>query len=316
MTRGAIFDAGRIMQLCRCDSVKFNLGLSGAASMLAAVSVPPSWLRLAASLFAFAVGTAFVNAAEMRADPSHGSTGVVLEGKIEAGDFERFKSYIFKSHNAFEIYLASPGGNLGEAIKIGLLVRRLKLSTVVPSKALTNQSRLLIVARHNLNTPKTDYMCSSACFFIFIAGIHRSADDHGVPILGIHKPSVLSGDLTKNDSEQEAVANNRVRLDIEKYLKAMGVPAKYAENMYSVPFKNARWIRYDEFEADFDGFIPELGQLVKAECNDRSDGSTEVQCEREIQEQLAVEGYGDALRKQNNDIPNTVPSEIPVPLQK
>jgi hypothetical protein len=35
-----------------------------------------------------------------------------LEGTIEAGDFEKFKSFILNSGNAVEVYLASPAGDL------------------------------------------------------------------------------------------------------------------------------------------------------------------------------------------------------------
>jgi hypothetical protein len=83
-----------------------------------------------------------VSAAEIRTDPAFygGAAGAVLEGAIRAGDFERFKNFILEGGNAFQIYLASPGGDLAEAMKIGLLVRLLKLSTVVPGKPLTNQA--------------------------------------------------------------------------------------------------------------------------------------------------------------------------------
>jgi hypothetical protein len=113
--------------------------------------------RSAAVFAACVLGPATVVAAEIRVDPSRAAAaGAVLEGKIEAGDFDKFKSFILNGDNAVEIYLASPGGDLAEALKIGLLVRTLKLSTVVPSKALTNQNRDLAAALHNLKDPKAN----------------------------------------------------------------------------------------------------------------------------------------------------------------
>ena len=99
----------------------------------------------------------------------YGGGCAVLEGKIDAGDFDKFKSFLLNGNNPVEIYLASPGGVLADAMKIGLLIRTLKLSMVVPGKALTNQSRELAAARHDLKDPKADYMCASACFFVFVA---------------------------------------------------------------------------------------------------------------------------------------------------
>jgi hypothetical protein len=38
----------------------------------------------------------------------------------------------------------------------------------------------------------------------------------------------------------------------------MDVPAKYAEVMYSTPKNVVRWIRNDDFKADFAGFLPTI----------------------------------------------------------
>jgi hypothetical protein len=217
--------------------------------------------RSAAVFVACLLGFATAGAAEIRADPSSASVkGAVLEGKIEAGDFEKFKNFILDGEKTTQIYLASPGGDLNEAMKIGLLVRALKLWTVVPSKALTSQNYDLVVARHNLKDPKANYLCASACFFMFVAGVHRSSDDLGPPILGIHRPFLAKSDLSGLDIGQTAAAADRARATVENYLKLMGVPSKYAEDMYSVPKGRIRWIRYDEFQADFSGFISENGR--------------------------------------------------------
>ena len=214
-----------------------------------------------------------VSAAEIRTDPaSHGvAVGAVLEGAIQAGDFEKFKNFILNDGNVFQIYLASPGGDLAEAMKIGLLVRVLNLSTVVPGKPLTNQAFELAAAEHGLANPKADYQCASACFFIFVAAVHRSHDDHGPALLGIHRPSLTADTLKRLSADQAITANGQSRTMVENYLKAMGIPAKYAEMMYSDPGHRIRWIRNDEFEADLDGFIPQLRDWAGARCDRRSD---------------------------------------------
>jgi hypothetical protein len=228
-----------------------------------------------------------------------------LEGKIEAGDFDKFKNFILNGDNAVEIYLASPGGDLAEAMRIGVLVRLLKLSTVIPSKSLTNQNRELAVARLNLKDPKADYMCASACFFVFVSGIHRRSDELGPAILGIHRPSLSTASLQRLNFDQAAAADNRTRTAVENYLKVMDVPAKYAENMYSVPKGKIQWIRNDEFAADFGGFIPELRDWVDARCHNRNDMDKKNggDCEKKAQVELAQRAYGDALARQQGKIP-------------
>jgi hypothetical protein len=67
-------------------------------------------------------------------------SAIILEGTIVPGDYDKFRKLInencpSKSWNLLcpsVIYLASPGGNVTEAIKIGRLVRMLRLGIEVP----------------------------------------------------------------------------------------------------------------------------------------------------------------------------------------
>jgi hypothetical protein len=101
--------------------------------------------------------SATASAADIHQDSSVAAgMGAVLEGKIEAGDFDKFKKFVLENDKVVEIYLASPGGNLNEALKIGILIRTLQLSTIVPSRTLTNHARELAVAQHDLRQPKAN----------------------------------------------------------------------------------------------------------------------------------------------------------------
>jgi hypothetical protein len=260
--------------------------------------------RLVAVFALCGLGSATLDAAEIRIDPSRGeAAAAVLEGKIVAGDFDNLLKFIASGHRPVQIYLASPGGNLVEAIKIGLLVRTLKLSTVVPSKALTNQNRDLIATQHNLQDPKANYMCASACFFIFVAGIHRGYDLAGPAILGIHSPTVSSNDIKRLSLAQASATADQVRTVVEKYLRSMGVPSKYVDDMYLEPSGKMQWIRSDEFEADFDGFIPELRTSVDAKCDKREERPA---CESKIQSELALRGYEDTPEVQSGQVPQSM----------
>jgi hypothetical protein len=285
--------------------------------------------RPAVVFVASVVSSATLGAAEIRIDPSRpAAAGAVLEGKIEAGDFAKFEKFVFNGNNAVEIYLASPGGDLAEAMKIGLLARLLKLSTITPGKAVTNYNRNLAAIRHNLTDPKTNYICASACFFIFVAGIHRGADALGPAILGIHRPFLVENGLKKLNRDQATPAEDRTRKVVSNYLKVMDVPAKYADDMYSVPSGRVRWIRNDEFEVDFKGFIPELKDWVDARCGSPTDREAKnrddppaeqtserykvlLRCEREAQEELARRAYGDALKWRNGEIPRSMLDGMP-----
>jgi hypothetical protein len=197
--------------------------------------------------------------------------GAVLEGKIEFGDFDKFKNFVLENDKVVEIYLASPGGNLNEALKIGVLTRMLQLSTVVPSKTLTTHARELAVAQHDLRQSKANYMCASACFFVFVAGINRKSDGLRPAILGIHRPSLSDKDRKTLEYDQVAAAADQIRSTVVKYLTIMDAPVRYAAEMFAVPSGRIRWIRNHEFDADLKGFIPELKDKINAKCAARTD---------------------------------------------
>src|SRR5260370_33626098 len=88
--------------------------------------------RLIVAIAACAVSTAPLHAADIRADNIGGVRGsgwprsVVLEGKIETGDYDKLKSiygergiieFHLGSEFVNELSLASPGGDLAEAMK-------------------------------------------------------------------------------------------------------------------------------------------------------------------------------------------------------
>ena len=117
-----------------------------------------------------------------------------------------------------------------------------------------------------LRDAKANYMCASACFFIFVAGIDRERDIDA-PILGTHRPYISEIDLKRLSGNQVIVSAGQTRALIDDYLKEMGVPAKYGDLMFSIPKDQLRFIREDDFETDFEGYIPELRDWLDAKCN-------------------------------------------------
>ena len=254
-------------------------------------------LRLAMVIAGCTLGTG-LRAGEIRVDPSLNSPpGAVFEGRIQTGDFDKVRNFVVGNNGVVEIYLASPGGDLAEAIKIGWLIRLLRLSTVVPSEALTNESRKLFATKHNLQNPAADYGCASACFFIFVAGIHRRHEEPGRPLLGIHRPSLSDNALKKLNSDQFSAVNVAVRTVIEGYMKQMGVPLAYVETMFAVPKKRIAWIKRDDFERDFEGFIPQLHNLAVTKCDRHGSAEQKTSSEPTFNahsEERTAERSGDA----------------------
>jgi len=288
-------------------------------------------LRPVCIVLAYLVASSIAQAAELTVDPSRGAAGAVLEGKIEKGDFANLQNFLLNNGAVREIYLGSPGGDLAEAIKLGLLVRSLELSTIVPSKSWTNQDRQAAIARHALKDGKADYMCASACFFVFIGGIYRGRDLPGPPLLGIHRPRLSPDDLKRLTFEEVNMATDQTKTVVEKYLRFMGVPETYAEAMFAVPNRRIHWISGEDFDRDFTGFIPVLRQWVAAECDKRAGSDKKIpeqlnrktgsddtapqaamdqtlkgkneerlECERKVQERLASNAHDKMLMRNSN----------------
>jgi hypothetical protein len=125
---------------------------------------------------------------------------------------------------------------------------------------------------------------------------------------------------------------------VENYLKAMGVPAKYAEMMYSDPGRVIRWIRNDDFEDDLAGFIPQLRDWVDARCDKRSDIEKndrqplksktvgeqtksvdispsanhveELSCLKQAQVDLALRAYDEVIKRRNGHAAPPPPDNI------
>jgi hypothetical protein len=237
-----------------------------------------------ASIFALlatwlAVLVAPASSAEIRQIPTV-YADVILEGKIEAGDYDNFLRLLNLINEdcgscARRLYLESPGGSLIEAMKIGRLVRALHWETIIPSPITNPYVRPeKIYENYQIKDPKSNHICASACFFIFVGGTYRSSDDVDVDdnvILGIHRPYLTDKELMAQSGDQAIASASRVRDVVEGYLKEMGVPSKYAELMFSIPKDEVRWIDSAEFHADFNGDIPELKDWIDARCNKLTD---------------------------------------------
>jgi hypothetical protein len=198
---------------------------------------------------------------------------LILEGKIDSGDYDRLRKFL-SVKSTFDkisggVFLASPGGRLQEATKIGLLIRSLGLSTSAPPGDSNGGRRMgdSPVRPENLRNPG-DYLCTSACFLLFVAGIYRDLNWAGR--LGIHRPFSLTVDLKEPSASQKIVFDDRARRAVEAYLRAMKVRIKYLDLMFSTPSSDVRWITQDELDEDLQGFIPDLKDQAAARCADHA----------------------------------------------
>ena len=222
---------------------------------------------------------------------------LILEGQIEPGDYISLRNFLRNQSN-FEkitggVFLASPGGRLNEALKIGYLIRELRLTTNAPASPLPERRDLSgppILATDLVN-PR-HYQCASACFIIYVAGVDRQLSRAGR--LGIHRPRVQKKrDAAADDREgatddEVSIVSAGVRNSLKLYLGRMNVPPRYLELMYSVPPDQVRWLTQEEFDQDLKGYISGVDDLLREKCAPSSDRSG---CVRRIRAELSEEGW-------------------------
>ena len=224
---------------------------------------------------------------------------LILEGKIEPGDYFSVRNFLRKKSN-FEkisggVFLASPGGSVIEAMKIGHLIRALQLSTDAPSGPPTDVPKFgtSLITPRSLVNPQANYLCASSCFLVYVAGIYRHLT--WVGRLGVHRPIRVERKSQRVDSEKAKFIDRSIRLALERYLDEMDVPEKYFKLMFSVPPNKVRWITQNEFDSDLKGYIPKIKKLINANCGPNYEGKTEITENTKCK--IAIEQPMDAWQK-------------------
>ncbi|MFI8690761.1 hypothetical protein ACIGHJ_07980 [Stutzerimonas kunmingensis] len=196
-------------------------------------------------------------AAEISSPESGGSrrplSGILIEGPIVKGDFEKFE-YLALGSDRDPVWLASPGGDLFEAMRIGALVRRMKLSVQAPD---ANQKAWSVMI--HVNDPRNN-VCASACFFIYAAGVERFGDT-----LGIHRPRITEEDLRNISMDQAASGLLSANEVASAYLRKMGIPHSIIERMNSTKPRDIQWLGEEDVES-LSGYIPEYQDWLDAKC--------------------------------------------------
>jgi len=166
-----------------------------------------------------------------------------INGEIVAGDYIKLLRLVVNNKAGARIRLNSNGGDLNEALKIGELVNKLNLETIVS---------------------KGDY-CASACFFIWLNGERRTAlriqKDVDQFNIGLHRP-FLSSVTTDQASRQRQIDVQRETI---RYLEDKLIPRRIIDLMMSRPSNEIYWLtETDLFEIG--EFPPHIEELYIAKC--------------------------------------------------
>ena len=177
--------------------------------------------------------------------------GIFIEGAIVPGDFEKFRAVVLQRENIDPVWLASPGGDFVEAMKIGELVRELKLSVWAPYK----NGLLFPVIRDPANA-----VCARACFYIYATGVQRRGE-----VLGVHRPYLSQSALVSMTLDEAARAQAVVLQNSSTFLLRAGVSPTITERIGLIGSNEIIWLT-DADVLKLNGFIPEFEEWFKAKC--------------------------------------------------
>jgi ATP-dependent protease ClpP protease subunit len=156
-------------------------------------------------------------------DPSAPSANkdVVISGEIIRGDYQRLIAFIRTDPLllARTFVLASPGGDLLEAIKIGGLLKAIYRPVVV--------------------NPAVG-QCASACFFIYVAAVERTGGSY--PAIGIHRPYFAPAYFSKLSLAEAEAKHKALLSEARHYLEEREVPQYLIEKMFSLSSDDIYWL--------------------------------------------------------------------------
>lgn len=178
-------------------------------------------------------------------DPS--APVIWMTGEIREGDYARFHAFVSNNFDRIisvqaMVSLSSNGGNVVEALKMAALIRAMYATVFI-----SHGER-----------------CASSCFYLYVAGVDRSAADSGS--IGVHRAyfnsSYFAG-LSPADAEKRQAELTKA---VSDYLEKAYVPRSIIEKMNAMSSNDILWLDSgDEYMLGFP-YQPWYEQLLIAKC--------------------------------------------------
>ena len=217
---------------------------------------------IAASAAGIFLATA-AHPASITHDTSQTLRHVLIEGDIEEGDYEKFvNAVLLAGSDVYSVYIASRGGDAAEAMKIGGLIRQLKLRTQVPRHIPVDTD---FSPRgpfcDDLPVAKSNCTCASACVLIYLSGVYRYGD-----YLGVHRAFIDHNYLRTLSMEEGASYSRAVSNALDSYLDNMGAPASLLEKIGRVPSNEIEILNTHYIQEEITGYAKDYQEWIIAKC--------------------------------------------------
>jgi hypothetical protein len=188
--------------------------------------------------------------------------GIKIEGEIVPGDAQTLLNFYGKYGVMISpVYLRSRGGDVAEAMKIGAIIRRLRLETSVPvwDTGRTPTDPIRVDSQENM-------ICASACFLAYAGGAIRFGN-----YLAMHRPYLPREEARKlSDAEYES-KQREVMPKIKSYLADMDIGQYWIERLFSAnsqEYYMPTWNEADNKVYHLMGMVPSLEEVVLSKCNE------------------------------------------------
>lgn len=189
--------------------------------------------RLFGVAFIFANVSFQASAADIRPYISGAYRAIVIEGKIEPGDFDTFNRIVRENNGRVSgVFCFSPGGDFYEAMKIGRAMRAFELHSQAPMKNAAGRpvcedgSGILDIKPNDAK----NCTCASAGFFL-----HIGATSKGGTYLAVHRPYFEKGRFGNLPEADAKKAFDTLQASARDYMREMGVPQHIQEEVLGTP---------------------------------------------------------------------------------
>ena len=180
-------------------------------------------LKATACAVAMLIGCASARAADIWSTPNacgDGCTAIFLTGEIKANDWKTFAGIVKNEHiTKATVMMASPGGEMTSALRMGLLIRANGFATVVSEKM----------------------ACASGCALMWLAGTPRMATTESR--IGFHAPFMRR---TRNGVEFGPTYPSPAGVSMaKKYMEKLGISKPAQSFLTSASADDMYWLNGD-----------------------------------------------------------------------
>ena len=224
------------------------------------------WFRLALVIGLWCGSASAATFESARTPDERYPFAVTVEGDIASGDTIKLlmellelKSFLFAGVVPRSVYLMSKGGDVEEAMKMGMLIRRLRLRTIAPMKLPDSPPDCEVVLADRSNC-----ICASACFLAYAGGV-----DRGGSFLALHRPYIGKKAAKGLTDEEHEAAQKTAIAKILTYLNNMEVDRFFIDKMYGTSSQDSYIVTLrDVLEHRLGAVVPSIEEVLLSKCND------------------------------------------------